>query len=133
MIEQYAIDIATRKVLGGLVDFFARAIYDVAVDGGAAATYSLSSKVPKNCIITEVLTTEKTALAGGTNISFFAGDTDLTGTIALSGFTGVDIHALAGSVDGIVISADSEMKVVTTGTHTTGKIEIYYRYRLTLP
>ena len=133
MIEQLSVDKATRKVEGGLVDMFARAIYDVAVDGGAAATYSLSSKVPKNCIITEVLTTEKTALAGGTNISFFAGDTDLTGTISLASFTGVDIHALAGSVDGIEISADSEMKVVTTGTHSAGKIEIYYKYRKTLP
>lgn len=128
MVNQNAIEMATRKVMNGEVELVAKAIYDVAVDGGAAATYELKTKIPKNSIVLKVMSDEKTALAGGTNITFYAGSTALTGAIALSAFTGVDNHALAGSAAGIKVSADSELKVVTTGTHSTGKIEIFVHY-----
>ena len=119
---------AANKVARGEVVFTAKSVYDVDVDGGAAGTYALKFRLPKNAIITEIMTDELTALAGGTNVTFKAGDTALTAAIATASFTGINKHALLSSVDGIKLSEACEMKITTTGTYTAGKVRIFYKY-----
>jgi len=94
----------------------------------AAATYtSASDIIPAGAIIKAITSVEGVALAGGTNTTFQVGSQDLTAAIALSGFTGIDVHALT-SVDGLAVTADSVLSITTTGTHSAGDITVYVEY-----
>ncbi len=125
-------------------------VYDVLVDGGAAAAYVLSDKagadpVPVGAVVKRVTAKVLTALAGGTAVSWGNGD-DADG---YSGTAIVDasltINALFNGYDNaaallwddtnyhmidvaILDAADDEARVLTTGTHTAGKLLIMVEY-----
>lgn len=126
-VGQTGINKAAFDHLTGRTVRVARANYNVAVDGGAAGDYDLGDTIPVGAIIKEVTTREKTALAGGTSITFKVGAGALTAAIALAGFTGIDVHALT-SVDGLHISTAGRIRLTTVGTFTAGEIEIFIEY-----
>lgn len=96
----------------------------------AAATYTSDTTIPAGALVTSLKTVEGTALAGGTNATFRVGSQALTAAIALASFTGVDTHDLT-DTDGLVVSADGALNIVTTGTHTDGDIDVYVEYYYT--
>ena len=128
MLPEKQIMAACKQVIYGGVKKVVRAEYDFSVHGGAASTISLGLTIPANSIVTKVLTDERTAMAGGTSAQFKAASTALTAAIALNAFTGVDNHALNGSVDGIKLAAKSEIKITLVGTFTAGHIDIFIEY-----
>lgn len=96
----------------------------------AAATYTSGVIIPKGAVAKAVTTVEGTALAGGTDVTFQVGSQDLTAGIVLASFTGVDTHDLT-DTDGLVITADGELSITTTGTFSAGDIDTYVEYYFT--
>lgn len=92
-----------------------------------AATYTSTATLPSGAIVKAITTVEGVALAGGTNITFRVGTQALTAAIALASFTGVDTHALT-DTDGLAVTADGFLNIVTTGTHSAGDIDTYVEY-----
>jgi len=93
----------------------------------AAATYTSTASLPAGAIVKSITTVEGVALAGGTNVTFRVGTQSLTAAIATASFTGVDTHALT-DTDGLAVTADGYLNIVTTGTYTAGDIETYVQY-----
>lgn len=130
MLEM-AIRRAARMVLSGGVVKVARAVYDFSVHGGAVGTISLVKNIPAHATIIGIRTVERTALAGtdtSERVQFKAGTTALTAALAVTAFTGVDVHALS-TVDGIKVAVESDLKfVVSIEAITAGKLDIFVQY-----
>ncbi len=92
-----------------------------------ATTYTSGVIVPKGAVVKSITTVEGTALAGGTSTKFIVGSQDLTAAIVLASFTGVDTHALT-DTDGLVVTADGELSILTVGVHSAGDIDVYVEY-----
>lgn len=109
--------------------------YSFADDAGAIGDITFSTDLPANVIVTRVESNETTAFTSGgsATITIKAGATSLTGAIAFdSGFTGVNNHALAGSVDGIELTAVTTLTfTIATAALTAGICEFFVEYKLT--
>lgn len=105
--------------------------YNFLRDGGAVATYMFGRNIPEGAIITSLLTDEITAVTGNTSVTLRAGTTALTAALDLTATSGIQAPALAGSVAGIKMTADSELNIVVAGTAiTAGNIRFYVTYKL---
>lgn len=130
-ISQLTIEKTAKAYSSRRLKRIARASFEV-IDGELVAeTYDLGEVIPANAIVTDVWTEEEETLVGLTSVAFLAGSTAITGAIALSGFTGIDKHALNGSVDGVRVATRTTMKITTVGTGTAGKVHVFYEYMIT--
>jgi len=95
-----------------------------------ATTYTSGVIIPAGAIVKSITTVEGTALTTGTSTKFQVGSQDLTAAIVLASFTGVDTHALT-DTDGLAITADGELSILTVGVHGAGDIDVYVEYYFT--
>ena len=121
--------------LAGKIERVQKFEYSFADDAGAIGDITFSTDLPANIIVTRVESNETTAFTSGgsATITIKAGATSLTGAIAFdSGFTGVNNHALAGSVDGIELTAVTTLTfTIATAALTAGICEFFVEYKLT--
>lgn len=92
-----------------------------------ATTYTSTAFIPKGAVVKSITTVEGTALAGGTSTKFQVGSQDLSAAIVLASFTGVDTHDLT-DTDGLVVTADGTLNILTVGVHSAGDIDVYVEY-----
>lgn len=113
-----------------------QADYSFATLGGAVSTITLSSVVqdvviPADSIVTRVFVEEVTNVTSGgaATVTLSAGATALTGAIAIASFAGITAPALAGSVAGIKISANSDLTVtIATAALTAGVLRFHVEF-----
>lgn len=109
--------------------------YNFTDDAGAVGDLTFNVDLPANVIVTRVESNETTAFTSGgsSTVTIKAGATALTGAIAFdTGFTGVDNHALAGSVDGIELTTSTTLTMtIATAALTAGVCEFFVTYKLT--
>ena len=121
--------------LAGKIERVQKFEYSFADDAGAIGDITFSKNLPANVIVTRVESNETTAFTSGgsATVQIKAGSTALTGTIAFdTGFTGVNNHALASSVDGIELTATSTLTfTIATAALTAGICEFFVSYKLT--
>lgn len=106
-------------------------LWDKSVDGGAVGTISFGRMLPAGAVVIGIISDELTAVTGATEIQLKAGSTNLSGVIDFTGDAGIQSRALAGSVAGIKLAAESELKIaITTNAATAGKVRFFVRYLL---
>lgn len=107
----------------------ASVLWDVSVDGGLVGDISFGRLLPAGAVVIGVLTDEQVAVADATSVTLKAGSTALTGALDLTASSGIQAPALAGSVAGIKLAADSELKITIASTAATaGKVRFFVRY-----
>jgi hypothetical protein len=109
-------------------------LFDFDNDGGAVGDVEFARNLPAGAIVTKIISDEITTVTAGAGatLTLKAGSTSLSGAIAFdTGLTGIDNQALAGAVDGIKLSAASELKLtIATNALTAGKVRFYVEYLL---
>lgn len=104
-------------------------VYDFTVDGGAVSTITpaIVETLPVGAIVKSITSSESTAIAGTGTIQFKCGSTALTAALAVSAFTGIDVHALT-SVDGVAVTGGDLTLVIASNTITAGYITVFMEY-----
>jgi len=108
--------------------------------GTYTSTLSVNPTIPANAVITSLVVRERTALAGGTSYQFVVdsisgvADTNVTGAVALSVYTGV--NELMSVANGVVAAMTSTtavvetgtLKLITLGTTSAGDIDVIIKF-----
>ncbi len=106
-------------------------LYDFDEDGGAVGTINFGRRLPEGAIVVRIFSDEITAVADANDIDLKAGSVDLITAVDLTADVGLQSRALAGAVDAIKISSESELKMdINTTAATAGKVRFFVEYLL---
>jgi len=110
----------------------AKAVYDFAVDGGAASTITpaINATIPKHAVIVRCYTVTLTAMTSGgsATIALAVGGVTLHGTIAFDNGDFDDEDVTEHAVLDKTTSSGQITNTIATAALTAGKLEIYVEY-----
>ena len=104
--------------------------WDFDVDGGAVGTISFGQSLPAGAIVTNIWTDEVTTVTGATDITLKAGSTALSGSLDMTGDSGVKARSMA-VADAVKLTSASEINIeIATAAATAGKVTFYMEWMI---